>query len=143
MQCSWKEVFQRIPDAMNCTLRNQVKHLRQMQGHRLCLLFPLIMFQFSIAMSDIESGKWPEAMKSEMVPMSSNQVWTLVDRPKGVRPVGCKWVYKRKIGADGEVTTKGQACGKKIYSTPRVDFEETFWPVAMAKSIWIMLAIAS
>ncbi|KAK4397625.1 Retrovirus-related Pol polyprotein from transposon TNT 1-94 [Sesamum angolense] len=50
-------------------------------------------------------GKWIEAMKSEMDSMSSNQVWTLVDRPKGVRPVRCKWVYKRKIGANGEVTT--------------------------------------
>ncbi|KAK4406429.1 Retrovirus-related Pol polyprotein from transposon TNT 1-94 [Sesamum angolense] len=38
--------------------------------------------------SDIDSGKWLEAMKSEMDSMSSNQVWTLVDRPKGVRPVG-------------------------------------------------------
>ncbi|KAL0394411.1 UNVERIFIED_CONTAM: Retrovirus-related Pol polyprotein from transposon TNT 1-94 [Sesamum latifolium] len=37
--------------------------------------------------------------------MSSNKVWTLVDIPKGVKPVGCKWVYKRKLGADGEVTT--------------------------------------
>ncbi|KAL0298824.1 UNVERIFIED_CONTAM: Retrovirus-related Pol polyprotein from transposon RE1 [Sesamum radiatum] len=56
-------------------------------------------------MLDIDSEKWLEAMKSEMDSMSSNQVWTLVDRPKGVRPVGCKWVYKHKIGADGEVTT--------------------------------------
>ncbi|KAL0285009.1 UNVERIFIED_CONTAM: Retrovirus-related Pol polyprotein from transposon RE2 [Sesamum calycinum] len=76
-------------------------------GHRLRLLFPLIMFLFSIgeAMSDIDLGKWLQAMKSEMDSMSSNQVWTLVDRPKGVRPVACKWVYKCKIGADGEVTT--------------------------------------
>ncbi|KAL0455066.1 UNVERIFIED_CONTAM: hypothetical protein Slati_0845800 [Sesamum latifolium] len=56
------------------------------------------------AMSDIDSGKWLEAMKSEMDSMGSNQVWTLVDPPKGVRPVGCKWVYKHKLAADGEVT---------------------------------------
>ncbi|KAL0287195.1 UNVERIFIED_CONTAM: hypothetical protein Scaly_3146600 [Sesamum calycinum] len=52
------------------------------------------------AMSDIDSKKRLEAMKFEMDSMSSNQVWTLVDRPKGVRRVGCKWVYKRKIGVD-------------------------------------------
>ncbi|KAL0439307.1 UNVERIFIED_CONTAM: Retrovirus-related Pol polyprotein from transposon TNT 1-94 [Sesamum latifolium] len=40
------------------------------------------------AMSDIDSDKWLEAMKSEMDSMDSNQVWTLVDLPKGVRPVG-------------------------------------------------------
>ncbi|KAL0367426.1 UNVERIFIED_CONTAM: hypothetical protein Sradi_3632700 [Sesamum radiatum] len=55
-------------------------------------------------MSDIDSDKWLEAMKSEMDSMGSNQVWTLVDPPKGARLVGCKWVYKRKLGADGEVT---------------------------------------
>ncbi|KAL0455211.1 UNVERIFIED_CONTAM: hypothetical protein Slati_0860300 [Sesamum latifolium] len=52
-------------------------------------------------MSDIDSDKWLEAMKSKMDSMGSNQVWTLVDPPKGVMPVVCKWVYKRKLGADG------------------------------------------
>ncbi|KAL0355505.1 UNVERIFIED_CONTAM: Retrovirus-related Pol polyprotein from transposon TNT 1-94 [Sesamum radiatum] len=56
------------------------------------------------AMSDIDSDKWLEAMKFEMALMGSNQVWTLVDPPKGVRPVGCKWVYKCKLGDKGEVT---------------------------------------
>ncbi|KAL0394400.1 UNVERIFIED_CONTAM: hypothetical protein Slati_4406200 [Sesamum latifolium] len=40
------------------------------------------------AMSDIDSDKWLEAMKSKMDSMGSNQVWILVDPPKGVRPVG-------------------------------------------------------
>ncbi|KAL0411234.1 UNVERIFIED_CONTAM: Transposon Ty2-GR1 Gag-Pol polyprotein [Sesamum latifolium] len=34
------------------------------------------------AMSDIDSNKWFEAMKSKMDSMGSNQVWTLVDPPK-------------------------------------------------------------
>ncbi|KAL0463213.1 UNVERIFIED_CONTAM: hypothetical protein Slati_0208900 [Sesamum latifolium] len=56
------------------------------------------------AMSDIDLDKWLDAMKFEMDSMGSNQVWTLVDPPKGARLVGCKWVYKRKLGADEEVT---------------------------------------
>ncbi|KAL0310425.1 UNVERIFIED_CONTAM: hypothetical protein Scaly_2929600 [Sesamum calycinum] len=54
-------------------------------------------------MSNIDPDKWLEAMTSEMDSMGSNQVWTLVDPPKGARPVGCKWVYKRKLGADREI----------------------------------------
>ncbi|KAL0292715.1 UNVERIFIED_CONTAM: Retrovirus-related Pol polyprotein from transposon RE2 [Sesamum calycinum] len=57
------------------------------------------------AMSDIDSDKWLEAMKSEMDLIGSNQVWTFVDPPKGVKLVGCKWDYKCKLGAKGEVTT--------------------------------------
>ncbi|KAL0402133.1 UNVERIFIED_CONTAM: hypothetical protein Slati_4243200 [Sesamum latifolium] len=41
-------------------------------------------------MLNIDSEKWLEAMKSKMDSMGSNQVWTLVDPPKGVRPVRCK-----------------------------------------------------
>ncbi|KAL0428103.1 UNVERIFIED_CONTAM: hypothetical protein Slati_2985100 [Sesamum latifolium] len=89
-------------------------------------------------MSAIDSDKWLEAMKSKMDSMGSNQVWTLVDPAKRVRPVGCKWVYKRKLGADGEVTTfKARLVRKDTLS--RVDFEETYSPIAMAESIRILL----
>ncbi|KAL0413350.1 UNVERIFIED_CONTAM: putative mitochondrial protein [Sesamum radiatum] len=96
------------------------------------------------AMSGIDSDKWPEAMISEMESMGSNQVWILVPPPKGARPVGCKWVYKRKLGADGEVTTfKTRLVAKGYIQQPGVDFEETYSPVAMAKSIRILLVIAA
>ncbi|KAL0288040.1 UNVERIFIED_CONTAM: hypothetical protein Scaly_2745700 [Sesamum calycinum] len=55
------------------------------------------------AMSDIDSDKWLEAMKPEMDSMGSNQVWTFIDLPKGVKPVGYKWVYICKLGAKGEL----------------------------------------
>ncbi|KAL0324663.1 UNVERIFIED_CONTAM: hypothetical protein Scaly_2433400 [Sesamum calycinum] len=42
------------------------------------------------AMSDKNSDKWLEAMKCKIDSMGSNQVWTLMDPPKGVKPVGCK-----------------------------------------------------
>ena len=44
-------------------------------------------------------------MKTEMESMYSNQVWFLIDPPIGVKPIGCKWIYKRKRGVDGKVKT--------------------------------------
>ncbi|KAL0313214.1 UNVERIFIED_CONTAM: Retrovirus-related Pol polyprotein from transposon RE1 [Sesamum radiatum] len=82
-------------------------------------------------------------MKSEMDSIGSNQVWTLMDPPKGTRPVGCKWVYKRKLRADGKVTAfKARLVATGYTQRPSVDFEETYSPVVMAKSIRILLVIA-
>ncbi|KAL0301574.1 UNVERIFIED_CONTAM: hypothetical protein Sradi_6434200 [Sesamum radiatum] len=55
--------------------------------------------------------------------MSSSQVWTLVDQPKGVKSIGCLW--------------------QKDILSDLVDLAETFSPIAIAKSIRIMLAIAT
>ena len=37
--------------------------------------------------------------------MYSNGVWTLIDLPEEIKPIGCKWVYKKKRGPDGNVET--------------------------------------
>ncbi|KAL0455684.1 UNVERIFIED_CONTAM: Retrovirus-related Pol polyprotein from transposon TNT 1-94 [Sesamum latifolium] len=97
--------------------------------HHLSLQFSLIVFQSSVDQ--------PENLEHL-------RVWTLVDPPKGIRPLRCKWVYKCKLGADGEVTAFKAGLVAKGYSQrPGVDFEETYSPVAMAKSIRILLAIAA
>ncbi|KAL0319707.1 UNVERIFIED_CONTAM: Retrovirus-related Pol polyprotein from transposon TNT 1-94 [Sesamum radiatum] len=60
------------------------------------------------------------------------------------RPVGCKWVYKHNFGAEGEVTAfKARLVAKGYTQRPVVEFEKAYSPVAMAKSIRILLAIAA
>ncbi|KAK8704956.1 hypothetical protein V6N13_048568 [Hibiscus sabdariffa] len=57
------------------------------------------------AVSSPDSEKWLKAMRSEMDSMSENQVWTLVEPPEGIKPIGCKWVFKKKTDMDGNVQT--------------------------------------
>ena len=96
------------------------------------------------AVTGPDSEKWLEAMKSEMESMYANQVWTLVDPPEGAKPIGCKWVFKKKTDMDGNVITfKGRLVAKGFKQIHGVDYDETFSPVAMLKSIRILLAIAA
>jgi hypothetical protein len=96
------------------------------------------------AMAGPGSDKWRKAMKSEMESMYENQVWNLVDPPEGVKPIECKWIFKRKTDADGNVTIhKARLVAKGFRQVQGVDYDETFSPVAMLKSVRILLAIAA
>ncbi|PKI69405.1 hypothetical protein CRG98_010203 [Punica granatum] len=73
------------------------------------------------AISDTNSSKWLESMKSEMDYVSKNQVWDLVDPPEGIVPIGNKWVFKRKIGANGKVETyKARLVANAILKSIRI-----------------------
>src|SRR3954466_1901391 len=91
-----------------------------------------------------DSNKWLEAMKFEMESMYENQVWNLVDLPHDRKVVENKWIFKRKTDADGNVTVyKARLVVKGFRQIQGVDYDETFSPVAMLKSVRIMLAIAA
>nr|GFB86756.1 hypothetical protein [Tanacetum cinerariifolium] len=60
---------------------------------------------FSCFLSQVEPKKvfdalqdpsWVEAMQEELLQFKIQKVWTLVDCPKWVRPIGTKWVLKNK-----------------------------------------------
>ena len=98
---------------------------------------------YTEAILSSDSDKWQVAMESEIDSMYINQVWTLVDAPEGINPIGCKWVYKKKIGADGQVETyKARLVTKGFRQKQGIYYDETFSPVTLFKSIRIMLAIA-
>jgi hypothetical protein len=50
-----------------------------------------------------DSDKLLGAMESEIQFMHDNQVYNLIDPINGVRPINCKWVYKKKTDMDGNV----------------------------------------
>ncbi|KAG8496949.1 hypothetical protein CXB51_008176 [Gossypium anomalum] len=58
------------------------------------------------AVASLGSEKWLEAMRSEMDSMYENQVWTLADPSERVKPIGCKWVFKKKMDMDGNIDVK-------------------------------------
>ena len=96
------------------------------------------------AMMGPDSVKWLNAMKSEIESMYENQVWNLVDPPEGSKPIECKWSFKKKTDADGNITVyKAWLVAKGFRQIQGIDYEETFSPVAMLKSVRILLAIVA
>ena len=49
---------------------------------------------------DSEDGKlWKEAIVDEMESLHKNAAWDLVELPAGSKPIGNKWVFKKKTNA--------------------------------------------
>jgi hypothetical protein len=48
------------------------------------------------AYSSLDVDYLKEAIKSEMDSIISNGTWEVVSIPYGCKPIGCKWVFKRK-----------------------------------------------
>ena len=40
---------------------------------------------------------WKEAVHSGMDSIMSNGTWEITDCPSGCKPVGCKWIFKKKM----------------------------------------------
>jgi hypothetical protein len=58
---------------------------------------------FEEVMRSAHSSKWLDGMEDEMRSMSVNKVWDLQEIPKGVKTVGCKWVYKTKCDSNRNI----------------------------------------
>ena len=96
------------------------------------------------AVQDKDAKLWQKAMKLKMDSMYMNQVWDLIEPHEGIKPIRCKWFYKKKRKVDGKVQTyKARLVMKEFTQIEGIDYDETFSPVAMLKSIKIHLSIAA
>nr|GEX08960.1 retrotransposon protein, putative, Ty1-copia subclass [Tanacetum cinerariifolium] len=99
---------------------------------------------YKAALLDPESEKWLNAMNVEMQSMKDNEVWVLVELHPNGKTIGSKWLFKKKTDMDGGVHTyKARLVAKGYTQTPKIDFEETFSPVADIRAIRILIAIAA
>nr|GFB14308.1 copia protein [Tanacetum cinerariifolium] len=58
----------------------------------------------------LKDPSWVEAMQEELLQFKIQNVWSLVNYPEGVRPIGTKWVLKKKKDERG-IVIKNKARG--------------------------------
>lgn len=51
----------------------------------------------------VKSSKWRQAMDAEVKAIVKNDTWELTELPSGVKTIGVKWIFKKKLNEHGEV----------------------------------------
>ena len=73
-----------------------------------------------------------------------NHTWELVDLLKESKPLGCKWILKRKYKTDGTIDKyKARLVVKGYRQTEGLDFFDTYSLVTRITSIRLFIVIAA
>jgi hypothetical protein len=111
-------------------------------------------YRFSLSLSTHNEPKsfaeankfecWRQAMQSELLALERTGTWQVVDIPPNVTPIGCRWVYKVKLHADGTMERyKARLVAKGYNQIEGLDYFETYSPVAKVTSVRLIIALAS
>ncbi|GJZ20214.1 hypothetical protein Tco_0556804, partial [Tanacetum coccineum] len=55
---------------------------------------------FDEAMKSLYVAFWKKAINDEMDSIMGNNTWVLADLPSCCKPLGCKWIFERKLKVD-------------------------------------------
>ncbi|PHT75047.1 hypothetical protein T459_22324 [Capsicum annuum] len=95
-------------------------------------------------MVSLDSSFWKETVDSEIDSILSNHTWELVDLPPGNKPLDFKWIFKRKMKADGTIDKyKARLVVKDFKQKEDLDYFDTYSPITRITSIRMLIALTA
>ncbi|GKA47287.1 zinc finger, CCHC-type containing protein [Tanacetum coccineum] len=99
-------------------------------------------FDEAIKSQDVAFKK--KAINDEMYSIMGKNTWVLADLPPGCKPLGCKWIFKRKLKVDGTIEKfKARLVIQGFKQKSGIDYFDTYAPVARISTIRLLIAMAS
>jgi hypothetical protein len=96
------------------------------------------------AYSSPDADFWKETMRSEMHSIMYNATCEVVERPYGCKPIGSKWVFKKKLRPDGTIERyKVRLVIKGYLQKEAEDFFDTYSLVARLTIICVLLSLVA
>ena len=84
------------------------------------------------------------ATDEEYSSLVSMNAWVLTELPPGYKAIPCKWVFKRKLNADGSIERyKARLVIKGFYQRLGIDYIAVFAPVVRASTVRLFLSIVA
>lgn len=91
-----------------------------------------------------KSKKWREEMSTEIETVEKNQTRELTVLPKGVKPIGVKWMFKTKRSEVIEIEKFKASLVTKGYAQRHgIDYTEVFAQVVRFDTICVILSMAT
>nr|GEX30594.1 zinc finger, CCHC-type [Tanacetum cinerariifolium] len=85
-----------------------------------------------------------KAINDEMDSIMGNNTWVLADLPPGCKPLGCKWIFKRKLKVDGTIEKfKAMLVIQGFKQKSGIDYFDTYALVVCINIIRPLIAMAS